>query len=317
MNTPTQHPVSGARILADGEVITEAGIYADVPMTRYHGPDLCAGPSISSSGLRTIFNQSPAHFWNESPLNPDRISPKEKEAFIFGRAAHHLLLGESDFGKHFSVLPDEFPDFKTKAAREWRDAEIAAGKTVLRPSDLDAIRGMARQMAANPLVAAGILNGSIEQTLAWRDPDTGIWLKARPDAIPADGNDVADLKTTGSVEYDALAKTVAELGYAMQGALIRMGFREALSRDMNSFSLVFVEKTAPFCCRVVTLKEADLDDGERAVKASLALFKRCLERGEWPGPGGTQADAEYLELPQWARGRTQARIDHLTMELSL
>ena len=37
----------------DGQPITTPGIYSGVSMDRYHGPDLCAGPSISSSGLRT------------------------------------------------------------------------------------------------------------------------------------------------------------------------------------------------------------------------------------------------------------------------
>ncbi len=33
----------------DGQPITAPGIYSGVPIDTYHGPDLCAGPSISSS----------------------------------------------------------------------------------------------------------------------------------------------------------------------------------------------------------------------------------------------------------------------------
>jgi hypothetical protein len=315
MNAPIAQPITGACILEAGEIITEPGIYSNVDMARYHSADLCAGPSVSSSGLRTLFSQSPAHFWASSPLNPDRVERTETQAFALGRAAHHLLLGEADFGKHFAIRPDEFDSWRTAASKAWRAAQEAAGKTVLIPSDMDAIRGMARSLAANPLVAAGILNGAIEQSIVWKDAETGVWLKVRPDAIPGDGNDVADLKTTISVAYDALGKSVAEYGYAMQGALIRMGFREALGREMASFSLVFVEKTAPWCCRVVTLKREDLDAGEQAVRAALRVFARCLDRGEWPGPGGTQSDAEYLEIPDWARNRVRAQIDALKLEI--
>ncbi|MGP9819238.1 PD-(D/E)XK nuclease-like domain-containing protein [Salinarimonas sp. NSM] len=314
MNAPLAHPLSGARILAAGEVITEPGVYGSVPMERYHGADLCDGPSVSSSGLRTLFSQSPAHYFATSPLNPNRVERTETQAFSLGRAAHHLLLGEADFARHFAVRPDEWKDWRTNAAKAWRDEQEAAGLTVLKPDDLDAIRGMAASLAANPLVAAGILNGAIEQSIVWKDAGTGLWLKVRPDAIPGDGNDVADLKTTTSVAYDALAKTVAEYGYAMQGALIREGFRQVLGRDLETFSLVFVEKTAPWCCRIVTLKTEDLDLGADAIRVALRVFARCLERGEWPGPGGTQGDAEFLEIPEWARNRVRMQIEALKME---
>lgn len=287
-----------------GAVITAPGLFASVPISVYHGASLCDGPSVSSSGLRKIINESPAHFWCESPYNPDRVEQKESEALILGRAAHHLLLGEDDFSTLFIARPDKWDSWRTDAAKKWKADQEAEGRTVLLQGQLDQIRGMARSLAAHPLVEAGILNGEIEQTLAWRCKETGVWLKARPDAIPNESGDFADLKTTTSVQSADLARTIAELSYHQQAALISGGWHALTGKDIASFSFVFVEKTAPFCVRIVTLRDEDLARGERQNFVAIKKFARCMETGEWPGPGG--ADAEYLSLPEWAT----KRIDH-------
>jgi hypothetical protein len=85
-----------ARKLAPGALITEPGVY-DLTMDQYHGQP-CEAPSVSSSGLRTIWSASPAHYWIESSLNPHRIDQGERPHFSLGRAAHHLLfLGRKGF----------------------------------------------------------------------------------------------------------------------------------------------------------------------------------------------------------------------------
>ena len=95
------------RILSADQKITEPGVY-DVSIDRYHS-QICDGPSISSSGIRALL-RSPAHYWRTSDLNPARVEEDDKEAFILGRAAHHLLLGEKEFSRQFVIRPDEAPD---------------------------------------------------------------------------------------------------------------------------------------------------------------------------------------------------------------
>lgn len=287
-----------------GQSITTPGIYRDVPMDVYHGSNLCDAPSVSSSGLRKLMNESPAHYWCESPYNPARIEPKETDALVFGRAAHHLLLGEDDFNTLYIVRPDKWDSWRTDAAKAWRMDQEAAGRTVLLPAQLETIRGIARSLASHPLVDAGILNGEIEQTLVWKCKDTGVWLKARPDAIPNDAGDFADLKTTVSVQSADIARAIAEHGYHQQAAMIAGGWHALTGQDVASFSFVFVEKAPPYCVRIVTLRDDDLARGERQNFVAVKRFAECMASGEWPGPGG--ADAEYMALPEWA----QKRIDH-------
>lgn len=294
-----------------GKPITESGIYSGVPIDVYHGANLCDGPSISSSGLRTIFNDSPAHYWSSSPYNPECEAAAESSAFTLGRAAHHLLLGEDDFSTTFIMRPDEIDGAPWQgnrtACKAWIKQQEAERRTVLKPDDIRIIRGMAKALAAHPLIDNGILNGLVEHTMVWRCKDTGVWKKARPDCIPNDSGDFADLKTTVSVKFDDVQRTLADYGYHQQGALICEGYHALTGNKESSFTLVFVEKSPPYCVRVTTLWNEDLARGELQNSAATDLFVKGFKKNEWPGPGGT--DAEYMALPEWMQKRIDRRID--------
>lgn len=306
----------------DGQPISKPGLYSGIPIDLYHG-QLTVGPSISSSGLRTIFNASAAHYWNHSYLNPAREEQDEKEAFIFGRAAHHLILGEASFRKDFTIRPEQYPsdagDKPWNGNSNWCKAWLAQarrdGLTVLTPGQIEAIRGMAAGLNANSVVRTGILNGLIEHSIVWQDEETGVWLKVRPDAIPTTDMDFADLKTAASVDDNAIEKAIGERGYHMQGALVAEACRAVFERDLQSFSLVFSEKTRPHVARVKEIKPGDLSDGAEQNRAALRMFARCLERGEWPGPGGVQTDAEYADLKPFHRDQALRRLAALNSEL--
>lgn len=300
----------------EGKPIDRPGVWSGLPIETYH-QDPCVGPSVSSSGLRTIWAESPAHYWATSPYNPNRFPSKRSDAFDLGKAAHHWLLGEADFGKHFVLSP--YDDFRTKEARAWRDGERDAGRTVLTLEQMDQIKGMRDGLMRNPLVSeAGILDGAVERSVLWRADGTEreIWLRARPDVIPNASGDFADLKTTESVRRDEIARSLAKWNYPMQAALLRMGCR-ALGIPFTSFSFVFVEKNPPFCSRVVMLKEHELDRGEKQIRAALKQFEIGLATGQWPGPDGDQTDAEFIETPGWAQTNADNRLQQFETTGSL
>ena len=315
--TPCALPV---RRWSPGQVIDQPGLYSDVPISIYHGQP-CAGPSASSSGLRTLFSKSPAHFFNTSSLNPDRVEQDDNPAFILGRAAHHVLLGEREFAKHFVVRPEELAGAawhgNRKDCRAWLAEAQVAGLTVLTGKDIDAIKGMSRSLAAEPLIQAGAMGGLIEHSMFYQDPATGIWIKVRPDAIPTDAVDFSDLKTTTSVVSEDVDRTIGDFGYHMQGALVGMACRAVLGVEMSSFTLIFVEKSAPHCVAIRTLTPEDLALGELQVRTALDVMARCIDKGRWPGPAGDQTDAAYARLPPWVREKAEHRISTYQAEYAL
>lgn len=311
------------KIKWNGEPITEAAMISDLPLSHYHEvvsrkyTPLCDSPSISSSGLRTLFSQSPAHYWLRAPLNAQREERAETKSLILGRAAHLLLVGQPHFAREFIVRPDDLGGKPWHGNRldckAWLDAAAKSGKTTLTNEMVADIKGMAISLGKHPLVRAGILNGLIERSIVFRDKETGIWVKVRPDAIPTDSGDYADIKTAAEVGEGA-DKSMRNFRYDIQGALVRWACRE-VGLPFESFADVFVESSAPYCTDILTIASQDLDEGEADARAALRTFAHCLKTGEWFGPVGTQRDARTAFFSDQFRERAKFRREFLQREI--
>lgn len=304
----------------DGKPISTPGIYAGVPLSTYHSAGICDGPSISSSGLRTIFSKSAAHYWAKSPYNDDRDDePEEREGLTLGRAAHHLFLGQPHFNREFVVRPEKVggePWHSNRTTcKEWLASQAKKNLTVLTPDVAKRVIRMAKALAAEPLVKNGILAGHVEHSMFWKDAKTGRWLKARPDAIPNADLDFADYKTTRSVDDLALSRTVNEYSYHMQGALIGMGVRAIIGKPMGSFNLVFQESTSPFCVATKAIKAERLAKGEEECRIAIDIFDRGLKTGTWLGPQGRQRDVSWVDIHPRAEEDRAFRASQLKREL--
>lgn len=292
-----------------GEKISAPGVY-DIPIDAYHS-DCCAGPSISSSGLRTIEARSLAHYWAGSYLNPAREPVAESAAFTLGRAAHHLLLGERGFAEQFVLRPAELHgepwQGNRKACKAWLVEQAAHGKTVITEAQIANIRGMADALKRHPLVAGGLMNGEIERSLIWQDDETGVWLKARPDALPLNGEIVVDLKTTSDASPRAIAKSFSDYGYHQQLALISQGMKKVLGRKPGNddFVLIFVESSAPWAVSVRPVDPQAIDYGRMLNRRALRKFADALARDDWPA---YEADTSTLSLPRWATDNLELQI---------
>lgn len=297
----------------DRKPVSADGWYDGVPLAVYHSARITEGISVSSSGLRTLWRKSPKHFyanWAYNP-NPDEDADEESAAFTIGRAAHHLYLGEDDFSLQFIERPAKIAGLDWHGNRTeckaFLQQQEAAGRAVLTPNEIKIIRGMARSLADEPL-AIDLLQGAVEQTLIAKDPETGIWLKARPDVIPTSDGTFADLKTTPSVlDYD-LKMTLRNYGYNMQGALI-WEVCDLLKLPFDGFALVFIEKKSPYCTRVVELTDDDLSRGRMQNRAMIRQLAKCIESKSWPGPG--KHDAEFFSIPKTEAEFIDARLREL------
>lgn len=290
------------RTLAPGAKVTQAGIYAGISLERYHGA-ITDGPGISSSGLRLIDSRSPAHYYATSYLNPNRLPEEQKEEFNVGKAAHTLLLGEAGFRKQYAVRPDDWSDWRTNAAKAWREEAIAAGRVVLVPEHIEAIKGIRDNLAREPAIKNGLLAGQVERSLFWKDGPTGVWLKSRPDVIPESDGIVVDLKTTTDASPDKVRRAIADRGYAMQGALIRAGMKAALGVEMSDFVLVWVEKTPPYAVNITIVDPEWIEWGSRQLRRAVDTFARCVAANEWPA----YPSDSTISMPEYLRKSFEAQ----------
>lgn len=294
-------------IVWDGKTITKPGTYVDIPLATYHGkPDLFDAPSISKSALKWLLpthGGSPKAFWGRWAHNPNRIIPKTSDALDFGKAAHARLLGDEDFDAAFSVRPDQWKDYKTPASQQWKKDVVASGRTPVTKEQVEQVDRIRADAANHPLVQAGILNGRIERTMAWKDPATGLWLRARPDAIPRSDGLFADLKTTSSFAEDFLGRQLFDAGYYLQAAMTRMVCR-GLRIPFESFVLVYVLNDDVPDTTVVEVDEHDIDRGERAVRWCLQTIRQCLDANDWPGARPFADGNRRIAMKPWAKAQT-------------
>lgn len=323
----------------NGLPITEPGIYSGIPIDTYHSLEIMPPGvrCISSTGVRTAVGESGAHFWDSSVYNPNRKERGQTESMILGRAAHHLLLGEADFRRSFVVQPatyihpkDGEKDWNNNATvcRNWKKLQAEAKLTVITDGQVEKIKGMAASMARHPMIKAGALSGYIEHSFFWRDEETGLWLKWRPDALPEGSLDVFDLKCVSAVDFDSVERSIGDYLYNVQGAMGRAAFRAILGVEMTSFSLLCVESTRPHCVAPFELetgghtysdgqtRESAMDLGERQLRAGLNLIAKGFATGEWSGPGGTVSDARSIGLNKWAQKQAEMRLAEIEQELA-
>jgi hypothetical protein len=297
-------------------LITTPGAYLDIDNADYHrNPSLLPAPSLSSSGAKKLLNQSPLHFWFDSPMNPDRPPETEKAHFAIGKAAHDMILLSERWPEHYHVLPEGFGWNKTKAMPEAiAEAEEAraAGKCILRDDEAETVRQVVAALTGNKLAMSALTNGVAEETLAWKDPLTGVWLRARPDFRPhslligAAVRIVSDLKFMAPTycSPDGFQRAIENNGYHLSAAFYSDGLKAVFDVRPTHWLHVVIEKEAPHCVSLYELPAEDIERGRTRNREAIEMVDRCLQRGtdraSWPG----YADAPRpVGLPGWARKR--------------
>lgn len=272
----------------------EPGVYT-MPSETYHA-DPVPGGSLSSSGARKLLPPScPARFRWETD-HP----PTSKAVYDFGHAAHTLVLGA---GPEIAVIHAD--DWRTKAAKNARDAAHAAGLVPLLDCDYAVVQAMAAALAAHPAARALFdpSAGSPEQSLFWRDERTGITRRGRLDWLPDAGSGrliIPDYKTCRSADLASIAKAIHSYGYHCQAAWYRDAVMAVGHADDAAFVFVFQEKEPPYLVTVVEPDLVALRLGAALNRKAIDIYVECVESGRWPGYSD---DVELISLPPWAEAR--------------
>lgn len=291
--------------IADGETVTKSGAYR-VDMEWYHSQGICPGPSVSSTGLRQIALQSPHAFHSTWAGNPNRYPPKPTpDAFILGKAAHCLILGDEVFDDKFFYVPSDAPrrptatqikaferdgkwsDAAADGAAYWTEADArASGKEFVTQEQITKIKYMAENLNANPLCVELLRSDLIEISMIWQDEQTGIWVKSRPDCIPSNGADFGDLKTFSPKSRDLIIsaqRSTTDFGYPMQMALAVMGAEQVFGTSASECGLVFVQTTEPYEAIPIMIDEDSLYWARVLCRQGLNKMAECLKSGIWQG----------------------------------
>lgn len=269
--------------------ITENVMLANLPEKIYH-----SDPTPILEG----FKQS-ASF--SSSMASDLLTTTEERAVKSNRrlnAGHTDKKTDSmDSGKinHAYVLQDKvtfeiapFPDFKTKAAQEYRDVILARGGIVLSQekgaecmSKIKAMRSrLVSEMANHDEFPALFQNITPEVSMFSFDGE--IWNRARADMLDTNFPDVIfDYKTTG-LEFDSWERGLWNDERFVQEIHYKKVYKEITGRDAR-FVYIVQQDFEPYDFIVVELERSCCEETLARYNYARRKFINCLKTGIWNG----------------------------------
>lgn len=178
------------------------GIYFKLDKEAYH-----ADPALSHSGMTEVLVSWP-DYWISSPLNPQRKKKEPTDAMIFGDRCHQYLLEATDFFKRHNV----------------RGMQYDPKKTVISSSEFQKIKDSIEAITSIPGMKEHFAVGASEVSIFWRDPASGIMLRARHDYLYTFGS--LDYKRIKALDDYTIGRAVRDQGLDIQDALYRESIRQ-------------------------------------------------------------------------------------------
>jgi hypothetical protein len=273
-----------------------------LPMDQYVGdpaPDHFEGvrASLNASIAKTLLAESPLHAWTSHPrLNPHHET-SDPTKFDIGRVAHKMVIEGNEDG----IVVVDANDWRTKAAKEEREAAIDAGKIPVLEDQYIEVKQMvlaARQfIAATDELRALMHEGVAEQVWMWEE-SPGIVCRCRPDWWSPKNRTVVDYKTTAASAHPARwsQSTMQQIGADIQGAMYRRALR-AKGVHLGAQIFLVQETTAPYACSAIALTETAFSIAEDKLQTALDLWTKCLGANQWPGYPQRIA---WADPPAWA-----------------
>lgn len=251
---------------------------------------------ISSSDLKRMM-KSMAH-WKYYHDNPD---DSDTEALQFGRAYHKLMLEPDDFDNEFIVSPKFDRRTKDGKAAYEEFLKKAEGKEVINEETYQKLLEMQKALYDTPFVKL-LIKGEHEKSFFWKDKETGIPCKCRPDSFGQikDQYVAIDLKTTKDAETDHFMRDAIKLGYDIQACHYCEGLETVYNKPFK-FIFIAQEKTAPYLVNVLEADEYFMASGRELRGKLLEEYKKAEETGIYEGYMTDGTAVNKLSVPAWLR----------------
>ena len=287
--------------------MTEPKILYDLDEAAYHA-DPCDTPSLSASLAHLMVSASPLHAWTASRKLNSAHESVDTPAFNIGRAFHSLILDERPRVRVREEYGD-WPDWRSKEARKWRDDMQEAGEIVLTKAESDALHPM-RVNALKTLKSSLDTEPEklpTEVSLIWEAG--GVTNRARVDAVDVKNRIAVDLKTTaGLADPQLWVAASMDHGIDLRAAHYLDGleacfpwhtpFRGSDDPPCPSWRYIFlvVEKSPPHACSLVELDERTIAMGLSKLMCARRSWGDCLKLDDWPA---WSKAVQEVSAPEW------------------
>jgi hypothetical protein len=219
-----------------------------------------------SKSLLWQFNKSPYKWING-------VKVESNDRMNFGSLVHALCLTPNAVEEQFTL--SKYDDFRTKEAREWRDATAIEGKIVVKEADWKRAEDV-REAVMESEYIYGLGDCQYEVAAFGRIGDTLI--KGMIDILPKFGDNLVDLKVTASIgEENDMQRLIWNMGYHWQAALY-LDLYNGLSGKpaRNTFEFLFVEDSYPHEIAVIRLSESFIQKGREGYMNAVAKWQKTI-----------------------------------------
>ena len=208
-----------------------------------------------------------------------------------GQLVHMIILGGED---NFAI--SEFPDFRTKAAREWRDAQLEAGKNIITQAMFDEASEIVANIEAHPYSKQYLFGeGVTHEHEMFAETAEGVKLRGKADAAKLTGDSavITDIKTTA--QFDKFFRQAQSKHYDLQAANYTLVSASSLNVDPSLVNFMFcvAETVKPYRVQYMHASFEFVEAGERKLRTCIDeivkfgdkepnfLIEDIRELGDW------------------------------------
>ncbi len=264
---------------AAASIITQAGAYARLPAAVYHG-NPTPRPALGATGAWQIDSECPAFYFARAPFNPQRIVEPEKREFDIGSATHLAVLEPDELKRRVAVI--EHHDFYSGDAKRAKELYREAGRIPLLTHEWENLLAMRDALHRHPIGSLAFKGGEAERSYFWFDEEYGIWCKARLDYRIAGSDYITDYKSAFTSNPYRFSSAIDRFGYHIKAAWYCDAVEAIEGVRPTRFAFIVQAKDPPFLISIIWLEDESLEWGRLIARRSRYVFRRCLDRGEWP-----------------------------------
>lgn len=218
--------------------------------------------------------------FNESPYKWRHSTGKEAtRAMDLGTLIHSAIL-EPNIPLEDIAAVSPFPDFRTKAAQEWKADQREMGKMIATEEDIRTASGCQQVFSED---YAQRFAGGYKTEVAVFGLIGATQIKGMIDIVPDNLDVLVDLKTTARIGslFD-ITKTIISRGYHWQAALYLDLWNAASGEKRTRFVICFIEVNEPYESAWVEISPELIEVGRAGYMNALAKWQSCVAVNAWP-----------------------------------
>lgn len=175
---------------------------------------------------------------------------------------------------------------------------MGKSKTCLKPSEAAEARAIAEAIQELPAYRDMVKEPTVpELTFCWRDEETDILCKARPDLSTLSYLTFGDYKSAVNPTHHAFRAAAYRYHYYVSAAFTFEGVRAVTGIKPRRYLYFVAQSSFPYLAAAYEATADELALGRAFVRRNLRRLRDCLDRGTYPGLPG---DVQPLGLPPWA-----------------